>query len=143
MKLENQVCSLELAKKLKELRVKQESLFFWGFDNQEGFSGGLKILQESNYAEQYSAFTVAELGEMLPDKIKEYTLHIYNNPEYLKKYKYERTENWSCGYELQSWDVNTQKHYWKGWFVWEHAKTEADARAKMLIYLLENNLMKL
>src|SRR2546422_7645806 len=29
MKLENQVCSLELAKKLKQLSSKQESLFWW------------------------------------------------------------------------------------------------------------------
>ena len=29
MKLEDQVCSLELAKKLKELGVKQDSLFYW------------------------------------------------------------------------------------------------------------------
>ena len=31
MKLEDQVVSLELAKKLKELGVKQESLFYWGY----------------------------------------------------------------------------------------------------------------
>jgi hypothetical protein len=29
MPLENQVVSLELAKKLKELGMKQESLFYW------------------------------------------------------------------------------------------------------------------
>ena len=29
MKIENQVCSLELAKKLKELGVEQDSYFFW------------------------------------------------------------------------------------------------------------------
>lgn len=29
MKLENQVCSLELAKRLKELKVKQDSLWCW------------------------------------------------------------------------------------------------------------------
>jgi len=35
MKLEDQVCSLELAKRLKELGVEQESLFYWGL-----FGGG-------------------------------------------------------------------------------------------------------
>jgi hypothetical protein len=29
MKLEQQVCSLELVKKLKEFGVKQESIWFW------------------------------------------------------------------------------------------------------------------
>ncbi|GAH25167.1 unnamed protein product, partial [marine sediment metagenome] len=29
MKTEDQVCSLELAKQLKELGVKQDSVFFW------------------------------------------------------------------------------------------------------------------
>jgi len=29
MKLEDQVCSFKLAKKLKKLRVKQDSLFYW------------------------------------------------------------------------------------------------------------------
>jgi hypothetical protein len=29
MKLEDQVCSLELAKRLQELGVKRESLFYW------------------------------------------------------------------------------------------------------------------
>ena len=29
MKLEEQVCSLELAKELKELGVKQDSMFYW------------------------------------------------------------------------------------------------------------------
>jgi len=41
MKLEKQVCSLELAKKLKELGVKQESLWFYNSKTmklQRGFS---------------------------------------------------------------------------------------------------------
>ena len=41
MKLQNQVCSLELSKKLKELGVKQESLWYWIRDDDNvgiGFS---------------------------------------------------------------------------------------------------------
>lgn len=36
MKLEQQVVSLELAKQLKELGVKQDSLFYWDTDYENG-----------------------------------------------------------------------------------------------------------
>lgn len=68
MNLENQVCSLELAKKLKELDVKQESLFSW-------YKGevrrGNQLTQELTRGEPpVSAFTVAELGNILYPKIE-------------------------------------------------------------------------
>src|SRR5438874_1108848 len=82
MKLEQQVCSLELAKKLKELGAKQESLFYWVDLNFGGARGELKpypmFYQQQRpwdkgdlYSEHWlaSAFTVAELGEMLPAHI--------------------------------------------------------------------------
>jgi hypothetical protein len=126
MKLENQVCSLELARELKELGVKQESLFWWAFDKKQNgnwgepndakysylwdvtYSAGL---MEINAEVVVSAFTVAELGEML------------KNLKYISG--------------LPSWDGSN-------WVTIGHdfkASTEADARAKMLIYLLENNLL--
>jgi hypothetical protein len=65
--LEKQVCSLELSKRLKELGVKQESLFYWVRDNDtEEFH-----LTHDRYAERenwstsgldFSAFTI-EVGE--------------------------------------------------------------------------------
>jgi len=61
MKLEDQVCSLELAKKLLTLGVKQNSLFFHTAGGVVSRSEALPIL-DSNY----SAFTVAELFELLP-----------------------------------------------------------------------------
>lgn len=74
MKLEDQVCSLELAKKLKVLGVKQDSHFVW-FD----MDGEMQIVetlpamppqkQDGGFNEWYSAFTCAELGEMLPQGI--------------------------------------------------------------------------
>ena len=65
MKLEQQVCSLELAQKLKELGVKQESLFYWTYSNMFGnitfylqyfpeIEGGYDGLEND-----VSAFTVA------------------------------------------------------------------------------------
>lgn len=75
MKLEKQVCSLELAKKLKELGVKQESIFYWtrSYTRKTGvFQADSKYYlayskNKKYYAEyECSAFTVAELGELLP-----------------------------------------------------------------------------
>jgi hypothetical protein len=74
MKLENQVCSLELSKKLKELGVKQESLFYhcnWKSIASMGIGWEIrdKVTVKHNYPifleEDYSAFTVAELISML------------------------------------------------------------------------------
>lgn len=149
MKLEQQVVSLELAKKLKELGVKQEGLYVWTnqtipetlwsvgeFEARWGSQGGAY--------DEFIAFTVAELGEMLPD----YTIELGN----LKIGKCET-------------DHMTMKKHKKGWWnisywTWENAytknkdiflrendkylqqaDTEADARAKMLIYLIENKLI--
>lgn len=65
MKLETQVCSLELARKLKYLGVKQESYFVIRDD-------GNKIWHPRDYNEYqydleiaYAAFTVAELLHLI------------------------------------------------------------------------------
>src|SRR5439155_13694049 len=67
--LEKQVCSLDLAKRLKELGVRQESLFIW---NYYPHTDGYKLQYNPDYGSvlNISAFTVAELGEMLPQHIK-------------------------------------------------------------------------
>jgi len=74
MKLENQVVSLELAKKLKELGFKQESLFWWRVWNdgraEADYLGGytpkeLGENKEMEFEGFYSAYTVAELGELI------------------------------------------------------------------------------
>lgn len=66
MKLEEQVTSLELSKKLKELGVKQESLFFWSFydDGNSKDNPGIAFVDNCNLSfmeDLVSAFTVAEL----------------------------------------------------------------------------------
>lgn len=70
MKLKDQVCSIELAKKLKELGVKQESAFSWfAFTNENELRWVLELTEITDFPDvvkRYAAFTVAELGEMLP-----------------------------------------------------------------------------
>lgn len=73
-------------------------------------------------SEQYAAFTVAELGEMLPLTINGVYMSIFRE---------------KC---LESWDVaygTSDKQN-----IWEQAETLADAMGKMLIYLIKNGLLK-
>lgn len=127
MKLENQVVSLEIAKKLKELGVKQESYFYHTeiarFEDGEELEALVVIndhfniqpeLTEADGVKRYSAFTVSELGEMLP--------------EYTHSWKVEN--EWTCSLKTIPSGSPTIT-----------AETEADARGKMLIYLIENNLI--
>jgi hypothetical protein len=123
MKLEDQVVSLELAKKLKELGVKQESLFWWlelyqGPDDKFNPRYFLNWGKHQDVEVQFSAFTVAELGEMLP-------------AHYIDSMKLK--EEWFVRY------AEVEHNYYHS----EFASTEANARAKMLIYLIENNLITL
>jgi hypothetical protein len=126
MTKEQQVTNLELSKKLKELGVPQDSLFKWWATDIE--SDGLtwwevhekeprgKKIRESPDKMPVSAFTVAELGEMLPIE---------------------------CQYS------ETGAYYWVYFqrgnkpYHEEKAETEADARAKMLIWLIENKYIYL
>jgi len=133
MKLENQVCSLELANKLKELGVPQTSLYFWV--QQKGQNPAVISRSKAKrilswHKQIVSAFTSAELGEMLP-----YTIVAVASGEESKDTWYlavnKAREWWNVEYSNLLNDIYTQAS----------EDTEADARAKMLIYLLENNLI--
>ena len=125
MELKNQVCSLELAKKLKELGVEQESLWYWHFrqvtDRKEPpiiviLKDRVPLKFKWLKSEIYSAFTVAELGEILTKKEKRVNMPCFCNQA--------NTNYWI-------WSYGAYPNY-------AIADTEADIRAKMLIYLLRN-----
>lgn len=124
MKLEQQVVSLELAKRLKELGVKQESYFCYALKEANEYGQSLEIdnpplaHKTGNWDTDtfVSAFTVAELGEMCPT--------------YMQTYKAKDYPEWYCS----TLSTRGGEHQLE-------ANTEADARAKMLIYLIENGLM--
>ena len=73
MKLEDQIVSLELAEKLKELGFIQESLWVWAYDDEDKEWCILLTAQLEEYPEQYpyqemnifSAYTVAELFNLI------------------------------------------------------------------------------
>ena len=156
MKIEKQVCSLKLAKKLKELGVKQDSLWFWYIPSVDGNdkdlvldSKGRVLSRDGNFAEvheriagfeiieKFSAFTVAELGEILPEEVKTEELDFHFRT------KKKKDNHWIVKYVGRkgsgtSFRYNSLKKNSEG----EKGKTESDARAKCLCYLIENNLIK-
>lgn len=139
MDLEQQVCSVELAQELKDLEVGQDSHWQWRW--RKNFWSLERVDQGIVPAEEwFPAFTVAELGEMLPQSIdeteisdkvggKRYSLLIMNPRG--------SADGWMVGY---GW-LNLRLEYPKEWLRRERASKEADARAKMLIWLLENDMV--
>lgn len=67
MKLQDQVCTLEQAKKLKEFGVAQKGYFQWQETTNSEPYVNHTVFGESTNENEYAAFTVAELGVMLPD----------------------------------------------------------------------------
>ena len=127
--IEWQVTSLDLSRKLKELGVKQNSIFFWLggelrnniFDNQD------------NYKDSFSAFTVAELWEKLP-----YRLDADRITSFLVMKKVEQNDgtgklNTILNYEMISGTI----------YPWcQNESNPANACAKMLIRLIESGSVK-
>jgi hypothetical protein len=140
MKLQSQVCTLEQAKRLKELGIIQQSYFAhfcpcetglkW-LSNSESFVG-VKAERKTYYhttkkdeeslIEQhiYSAFNVAELGVMLPNE-----LDLSDGNYFFTKKGLLHTYEEVTGVILKEW---------------QGTELEAIRRAEILIDLLENNL---
>lgn len=127
MNIENQLTSLKLSQKLEKLGIKQESLFYWA-----KFQGKMTIRTISELCEnrggikRYSAFSVAELGELLPYSVN------CRDKETLSFIEISKIGNeWEIVYRVGCAvsDIKIR------------AKTEANARAKMLVYLIENKLV--
>lgn len=133
MKLIDQVITVMQAKRLCELGVAQEGCFSWGcndeFDNMEPTTWTLYSGKQWIY-KRYSAYTVAELGMMMP-------------PSDISRGEFT---NFSKGVNGLSWSVDCS--------LWDapgfpkdgepgliHHYTEAECRAELLIILLENKLI--
>lgn len=131
MNLESQVVSLELAKRLKELGVKYNNLFIWGRYGKKNDSDRDWCLDHQSNAswmeEWYSAYTSSELLELLPKQIK---WHFYTQIP-------SSNEDWVIYYRDA---FGTLKN--KDEKVEVCAISECDARAKMLIFLLEKGIIK-
>ena len=123
MKIEDQVVSLELAREMKELGAEQDSIFWWVKHFKSGTNRNIWSLfysrDENDLVNKYiSAFTVAELGEMLPfnyTAIKHISMGIWFGVEFF------------MGGTAESIEIN--------------AKTEADVRAKVWLHLKKEGLL--
>lgn len=122
-----QVPTLELCNKLKELGYPQEGLFFWGYKldgyetNKENKYVYLNNKENRDWCEfEYVAPTVSEMGECLGEN----TLWDIRSGQYSDKNDY-----------VCYTDRGTQQ------FHSEREGTEANARAKCLIWLVENKYL--
>lgn len=137
MKLEDRVCSMELAKKLNELKVKRsqfEDTWWWTeFYNTSSTTPDtlfstlvsydkLEEMRERSYLKElraYSAFTVAELGEMLGRYVDSIVLS-----------------------ERPPWELYNPETHRRLPAYMQIELREANARAVYLVYLIENGLVK-
>jgi len=125
MELDKQVTSIELSKRLHELGVKQKSLFYFVKDpylDNEIFEITRSGEGYFFISEKYSAFTASELLELLPKFINNWIFRI---------------EKYPSEFEVKYCDKLDEKR-----LNIEFDKSLPDALAKMLIHLLENNLLE-
>jgi len=125
MKLEKQVCSLENSKKLHELGVKQNSHFGWCVRSEPAHPPYLvDIAYTPGYRYEYTpAYTVAELGEMLRLLNTDITVNQWDHGN-----GHVNIEGIAAQYNHDSSTIIESQCF----------GTEADARALMLIWLIEN-----
>lgn len=122
--------SLELSKKLKEVGVKQQSMFVWytNADNAHPLYLGEDGMRPME-AKTYSAFLSDELGKMLPLDDK------FQGDTWLDFYRYHN----GFGVQLETLNRDTSIQILHS----VHATTEADARGQMLLYLITNGFLKI
>jgi len=118
MKLEDQVCTLQQAQKLKELGVECDSIFWW---NQETERNQPIVTRDYTHiaassTKYWRAYTVAELGVMLPYEICDGNYQVFDFEDLGK-------------HDTDCFVFNRNKTFFKA---------EAQARASALIWLIEN-----
>jgi hypothetical protein len=126
MKMEDRVCSFDQAKKLFELIGNKGPFFSWEYGSHK--KRWYVAIHDEEWAYQtnrkwYPAYTVAELGLMLPEYVE-----IYNGDE----------DIFVAHGDFATLVIG--EGYWQSHG--EEFNTEAQARASALIWLLENDYIK-
>ena len=112
--IEQHVTSLELSTRLKELGVPQESSLVW-------FKPDDVRRRDEMLGIYPAAFLASELGEMLPNDIERNGDHF--------SLRCEKAAGWTVGYPGTT-SIR-----------WHESDTESDARAKLLICLIEQGFV--
>lgn len=125
MKLDEQVTSLELSKRLRALGAPQTSVFYW-VETKQGDANPLIVgpnAVDIPDADFYSAFTVAELGALIP---------------YSFVSERRASGRWECGqrYHLEV-EGSSPRHPFADVTEVFFGDTEVEVRAKTLIFVLE------
>jgi hypothetical protein len=145
MNLEDQVVSLDLSRRLKELRVYADCLFSWA--RQDG-RGQWQLELYPSYAEHrrigrdyYKAYTVSELSEMLPAYIDTKKDEPFNN-YYLKIIKRTaKNIQWIANYECDS--ATADDPFFKSLYHPNiYGEKLADVLGTLLISLIEDDFVK-
>ena len=151
MKLENQVVSLELAKKLKELGVKQDSHFIWHTNKSLQDCKTCNKCKKPNhfaelvsrndnrfvpYGDWCSAFTVAELFNLLPNGYSIGKCFTESRDDYICGISDEMLADYNpkLGEKCDAEDID----------IWSEQTEDtnlANCIAESIIYLIENKLL--
>jgi len=136
MELKEQVCDLKYAKELKELGVKQDSLWYWRVEIDDGEE--YPEIWRDNFntkigLKKYSAFSTSELGSMLPHKVGGVSVGLNPLVAYLNITK---PSNWFVSY-----GKGKLRGEQDGYPLQDESDSNlANAMAKMLIYLIKEKL---
>lgn len=158
MNLENKVCSLEYAKKLKELGIEQKSFFCYQDikDSKPSVLPRKFNLDEFEYSsedERLAAFTSSELIGLLPHRItlkkgepfNSFTLYIKKSFIVADDDINKITYIYIINYECDTTELGGENAFLRR-ILFEHNicnEKFSDALAKTLIYLLENEFIKI
>jgi hypothetical protein len=128
-------CTFEQSKKLKALGVSQEANFY--YTNSGGHLEPDFNLCKASQDWGFASFSVAELGDMLP-KIMDHEDYSYGITLAQSFPDEKEQEVYITFYEGVCSDLD------RGDLVYStEGETEAEARANMLIYLIENEIIQL
>lgn len=143
--IEDQVCSPELARKLKNIGVKQDSQCAWYFDVM-GRPNLIKAnLIDTEAENRCAAFSAAELGEFLPNIVTTKHDEPFNNyrliiQRFITIQFDGRINNYVINYECDSFSEEQMPG--KKLIKNIYNKNLANAMAEMLIKLYENKELK-